>query len=93
MYSTKSSAVAPASAVYVNATPQTRRVIIAAPNFLADQSQPDQASALFEGTLAPHEKSAGSVWFERAKNSQELNLRIFVGDQIFEFPLSFLQHD
>ncbi|MGB6595493.1 MAG: SH3 domain-containing protein [Candidatus Acidiferrum sp.] len=93
VYSTRASAVAPASAVYVNATPQTRRVIIAAPNFLADQAQTDQASALFEGTLAPHEKSAGSVWFERAKNSQQLNLRIFVDNQIFEFPLSFPQRD
>jgi hypothetical protein len=92
-YSTTASAVAPASAVYTDAAPQTRKVIFTAPNFLAEQSQPDQASALFEGTLAPHEKSAGSVWFERDKNSQELNLRIFVDNQIFEFPLSFPQHN
>jgi hypothetical protein len=94
VYSTTASAVAPASAVYtVTAAPQTRRVIISAPNFLAEQAQPDQASALFEGTLAPNEKSAGSVWFERDKNSQQLNLRIFVDNQIFEFPLSFSQHN
>jgi hypothetical protein len=93
VYSTAASAVAPASAVYTDAAPQTRKVIFSAPNFLAEQSQPDQAAALFEGTLAPHEKSAGSVWFERAKNSQQLNLRIFVGNQIFEFPLSFPQHN
>src|SRR5580658_1774451 len=93
VYATTASAVAPASAVYTTAAPLTRTVIIAAPNFLAEQSQPDQASALFEGTLAPHEKSAGSVWFERDKNSQQLNLRIFVDNQIFEFPLSFPHHN
>jgi hypothetical protein len=93
VYATTASAVAPASAVYTTAAPQARTVIVAAPNFLAQQAQPDQASALFEGTLAPHEKSAGSVWFERDKNSQELNLRIFVDNQIFEFPLSFPQHN
>lgn len=93
VYATTASAVAPASAVYTTAVPHTRTVIIAAPNFLAEQAQPDQASALFEGTLAPHEKSAGSVWFERDKNSQQLNLRIFVDNQIFEFPLSFPQHN
>jgi len=92
VYATKSSAIAPASAVYVSATTQTRRVIIAAPNFLADQSQPDQAFALVEATLSTGEKSAGSVWFERAKNPHQLNLRIFVDNQIFEFPLSFPQH-
>ncbi|MGC1416182.1 MAG: SH3 domain-containing protein [Candidatus Acidiferrum sp.] len=93
VYATKSSAIAPASAVYVSATTHTRRVIIAAPNFLADQSQPDQASALVEATLSTGEKSAGSVWFERAKNSHQLNLRIFVDNQIFEFPLSFPRHN
>lgn len=93
VYATRSSAIAPASAVYVSAITQTRRVIIAAPNFLADQSQPDQASALVEATLSTGEKSAGSVWFERAKNSHQLNLRIFVDNQIFEFPLSFPQHN
>jgi hypothetical protein len=93
VYATTASAVAPASAVYTDAAPQTRRVIVSAPNFLAEQSLPDRASALFEGTLGPHEKSAGSVWFERGRNSQQLNLRIFVGNQIFEFPLSFPQHN
>ncbi|MGB7282227.1 MAG: SH3 domain-containing protein [Candidatus Acidiferrum sp.] len=92
-YATKASAIAPASAVYVSNVPQKRTVIIAAPDFLADQSQPDQASPLYEATLAPHEKTSGAVWFERGKNSQELNLRVFVGDQIFEFPLAFPQHN
>jgi hypothetical protein len=93
VYATQSSAIAPASAVYVNPIPHARRVIIAGPDFLAGQSQPDQASALIETTLATGENSAGSVWFERGKNSQQLNLRIFVNNQIFEFPLSFSQHN
>jgi hypothetical protein len=92
VYSTVASAIAPASALYVNSAPQARTVIISAPNFLAGQSEPDQASPLYEGTLSTGEKSAGSVWFERAKNSHQLNLRIFVNNQIFEFPLSFPQH-
>jgi len=93
VYSTVASAIAPASAVYVNSAPQTRTVIVSAPNFLAGQSEADQAFPLYEGTLATGEKSAGSVWFERAKNSRQLNLRVFVNDQIFEFPLSFPQHN
>jgi hypothetical protein len=43
-------------------------------------------------TIGPKEKASGVVWFERGKNLQQLNLRIFIGDQIFEFPLSFPQH-
>jgi hypothetical protein len=31
------------------------------------------------------------VWFERGKNPQQLVLRIPIGDQTFEFPLSFKQ--
>lgn len=92
-YSTKSSAIAPASAVYTNVSYDTKRVIVAAPNFFAMNSQPDQTPILYEGSVAPNEKTAGVVWFERDKNPQDLNLRIFVGDQIFEFPLSFPQHN
>lgn len=93
VYSTKASAIAPASAVYTNVSYETKRVIIAAPNFLAMNSQQDQSPVLYEGSVAPNEKTAGAVWFERDKNPQDLNLRIFVGNQIFEFPLSFPQHN
>ena len=93
VYSTKASAIAPASAVYTNVSLQTRRVIVAVPNFLAMNGQPDQTPVLYEGSVGPNEKASSVVWFERDKNPQELNLRIFVGDQIFEFPLSFPQHN
>jgi hypothetical protein len=65
----------------------------ATPNYLAQQAQQVQSSVLQAGTVAPKEKASGVVWFERDKNPQQLNLRIFVGDQIFEFPLSFPQHN
>jgi hypothetical protein len=90
---TQASAIAPASAVYTTTANETRRVIIAVPNYLAQQARPDQASVLSEGSVRPNEKTSGVVWFERDKNPQELNLRIFVADQIFEFPLSFPQHN
>lgn len=93
VYSTKASAIAPASAVYTNVSLQTRRVIVAAPNFLAMNAQSDQTPVLYEGSVAPNETNSGVVWFERDKNPQELNLRVFVGNQIFEFPLSFPQHN
>ncbi|HKV24520.1 MAG TPA: SH3 domain-containing protein [Candidatus Acidoferrum sp.] len=88
-YSSGASAIAPASAVYINRNPQGRTVIFSAPNFLYDMNQPDQSSVLYEAVLNPHEKASGSVWFERDKNSQQLNLRVFVDNLIFEFPLSF----
>lgn len=91
-YSTKASAISPASAIHSNVSYDTKRVIVAAPNFLAMNSQQDQTPVLYEGSVAPNEKAAGVVWFERDKNPQDLNLRIFVGDQIFEFPLSFPKH-
>jgi hypothetical protein len=50
-----------------------------------------RALALKPGTLAPNDKVSGSVWFERGKNPQQLVLRIPIGDQTFEFPLSFQQ--
>jgi hypothetical protein len=64
----------------------------ATPNYLEETPQQVQSSVLQPGTLAPKEKSSGAAWFERDKGPQQLNLRIFVGDQIFEFPLSFPQH-
>jgi hypothetical protein len=52
-----------------------------------------ESAVLQAGTLGPKQQTSGVVWFQRDKNVQELNLRIFVGDQIFEFPLSFPQQN
>jgi hypothetical protein len=60
---------------------------------LAEAEQQVQSTVLHAATVGPKEKASGVVWFERDKNSQQLNLRIFVADQIFEFPLSFPQHN
>ncbi len=92
VYWTNASATAPASATYINAVYKTSAPIPATPNYLAEAAQQVQSSVLRPGTVAPKEKSSGAVWFERDKSPQQLNLRIFVGDQIFEFPLSFPQH-
>ena len=54
-------------------------------------AQQIRALALKPGTLEPNDKVSGSVWFERGKNPQQLVLRIPIGDQTFEFPLSFKQ--
>jgi hypothetical protein len=89
VYWTNSSASAPASATYVNAAYKTSAYVPATPNYLAEATQQVQAAVLQAGTVGPKEKASGAVWFERDKNPQQLNLRIFVGDQIFEFPLSF----
>lgn len=61
------------------------------PDYLISEAAQPHSSALTATTVAPNEKVAGAVWFERDKNLQELTLRVFVGDQIFEFPLSFPQ--
>jgi hypothetical protein len=91
VYWTNSSATAPASAMYMNAVYKTS-ASVPTPNYLADAAQQVQSSVLQAATVGPKEKASGVVWFERDKNSQQLNLRIFVGDEIFEFPLSFPQH-
>lgn len=49
------------------------------------------ALALKPGTVAPNDKVSGAVWFERGKNPQQLMLRIPLGNQTLEFPLSFKQ--
>jgi hypothetical protein len=54
-------------------------------------AQQIRALALKPGTVEPNDKVSGSVWFERGKNPQQLVLRIPIGDQTFEFPLSFKQ--
>jgi hypothetical protein len=91
VYWTNASATAPASATYMNVVYKASASVPATPNYLEEAAQQVQASVLKPGTLAPKEKSSGAVWFERDKNPQQLNLRVFVGDQIFEFPLSFPQ--
>jgi hypothetical protein len=93
VYWTNASATAPASAVYMNAAYKTSAAVPATPNYLMDATQQIQSTVLQAATVAPKEKASGVVWFERGKNLQQLNLRIFVGDQIFEFPLSFPQHN
>jgi hypothetical protein len=92
VYWTNASATAPASATYVNAVYKTSAGV-PTPNYLAEAAQQVQSSVLQPGTVAPKEKSSGVVWFERDKNPQQLNLRVFVADQIFEFPLSFPPHN
>ena len=92
VYWTNSSATAPASATYMNAAYKTSAYVPATPNYLADIAQQVQSAVLAQGNVGPKEKASGVVWFERDKSPQQLNLRIFVGDQIFEFPLSFPQH-
>jgi hypothetical protein len=92
VYWTNSSATAPASATYMNAAYKTSLYVPTTTNYLADVAQQVQSAVLQQGNVGPKEKASGVVWFERDKSPQQLNLRIFVGDQIFEFPLSFPQH-
>ena len=89
VYWTNSSATAPASAVYMNAVYKTSATVPVTPNYLGEMTQQVQSNVLQAQTVAAKEKVSGVVWFERDKNSQQLNLRIFIDDQIFEFPLSF----
>jgi hypothetical protein len=92
VYWTSSSATPPASATYQNAVYKTAYVP-ATPNYLVQEAQQAQASVLQAGSVGPKDKVSGVVWFERDRNPQQMNLRVFVGDQIFEFPLSFPQHN
>jgi hypothetical protein len=91
VYWTNASATAPMSATFMDAAYKTSVTVPATRNYLEEGAQQVQTTVLQSGTVAPKEKSSGVVWFERDKNPQQLNLRIFVGDQIFEFPLSFPQ--
>jgi hypothetical protein len=77
----------------MNAAYKSSAYVPATPNYLADVAQQVQSAVLLQGNVGPKEKASGVVWFERDKSPQQLNLRIFVGDQIFEFPLSFPQHN
>jgi len=58
---------------------------------LVNTSQQILALALKPASLEPSNKAAGAVWFERGKNPQQLMLRIPIGNQTLEFPLSFKQ--
>ena len=89
VYWTNASATAPASATYMNAVYKTSAAVQTTPNYLGEITKQVQSSVLQAQTVASKEKASGVVWFERDKNSLQLNLRIFVDDQIFEFPLSF----
>lgn len=92
IYSTNASATAPASAKYTNASYKTAAYVPGTPNYFSREGLEGQSSVLQKQTLAPNGKASGVVWFERDKNPLQLNLRIFVEDQIFEFPLSFPPH-
>ena len=91
VYWTNSSASAPASAMYMNTAYKTSTV--PTPNYMSNVDQQLQSNVLESATVNPKEKASGVVWFERDKSAQQLNLRVFVGDQIFEFPLSFPPHN
>jgi hypothetical protein len=93
VYGTSASAIAPASATYTNEADKNSEYVPATPIYLLRQSKQLESGVLQAGTLGPKQQTSGVVWFQRDKNAQELNLRIFVGDQIFEFPLSFPQHN
>ena len=58
---------------------------------LVNTSQQILALALKPATIEPNDKVAGAVWFERGKNPKQLMLRIPIGNQTLEFPLSFQQ--
>jgi hypothetical protein len=92
VYWTNATATAPAASLLAASYKGSANVITT--NYLAQDAQQVQSPApiLEARTLAPKEKTAGVVWFERDKNPQQLTLRIFVNEQIFEFPLSFPQH-
>jgi hypothetical protein len=56
---------------------------------LNNTAQQILALALKRGDVDPNDKVAGAVWFERGKNPRQLMLRIPIGSQTLEFPLSF----
>jgi hypothetical protein len=56
---------------------------------LNNTAQQILALALKRTDLDPNDKITGAVWFERGKNPKQLMLRIPIGSQTLEFPLSF----
>jgi hypothetical protein len=93
VYGANASAIAPASASYTDVADKSSDYTPTTPNYFARQSSQMESAVLQAGTLGPKQQTFGVVWFQRDKNAQELNLRIFVGDQIFEFPFSFPQQN
>lgn len=93
LYLANATAVAPADKADGQPSYETAALVQATPNYLTQDAAQAQASPLTAGTLAPGQKASGVVWFARDKNPQQLTLRIFVDDEIFEFPLSFPAHN
>lgn len=93
LYLVSATAVAPTENANGQPRYETAALVEATPNYLTQESSQAQASPLTAKTLAPGEKASGVVWFARDKNPQQLTLRIFVDDEIFEFPLSFPAHN
>ena len=56
---------------------------------LNNTAQQILALALKRTDLDPNDKISGAVWFERGKNPKQLMLRIPIGSETLEFPLSF----
>ena len=56
---------------------------------LVNTAQQIRELALKPGTIESGSKVSGAVWFERSKNPQQLILRIPIGNDMLEFPLSF----
>jgi hypothetical protein len=56
---------------------------------LNNTAQQILALALKRSDVEPNDKITGAVWFERGKNLKQLMLRIPIGRQTLEFPLSF----
>ncbi len=50
---------------------------------------PAHAMALRDVNLASGKNTAGVLWYARGTNSQELSMRLSVGDVVFDFPFSF----
>lgn len=56
--------------------------------FSAQQSQWVRDNALKQKTLAPEDEAQGAIVFKKDKKSADYILRIPVGTEVFEFPLS-----
>lgn len=92
-YWTNVSAIAPAAPAYQPAAYKSVASIESTPNYIVQAATQPQLPILMRRNLAPGEKASGVVWFARDESPQQLTLRVFVDDDIFEFPLSFPQHN
>jgi hypothetical protein len=68
-----------------NAQMQMSKQVLA---FSAQQGQWVRDNGLKQKTLAPGEEAQGAIIFKKDKKSADYILRIPIGDQVFEFPLS-----